>query len=166
MGFLGISLTIVEFLSKYGYYGLFIGSFFSALFIPMGADILFVGMLAAKMNPWLCLLIATSGSWGGGLVIYYIGYTGKKEKIEKRFKLKKGQLEKQKTKIDKYGSLLALLVWIPVVGDISNIALGFYRTKPKLTLVLMFFGRMSRFLLWIILYFLYSTRFVKFIENF
>ena len=79
--------------------------------------------------------------------------------------LKEEQLEKQKKKIDKYGSLLALLVWIPVVGDVSSVALGFYRTKPKLTLFLMYLSRMSRFLLWVILYLIYANRFVHFIDH-
>lgn len=161
-----ITLTVSEFLSAYGYYGLFIGSFLSALFIPMGADILFVGMLAAGINPWVCLLTATTGNWLGGLVIYYIGRSGNKEKIKRWFHIKEERLERQKVKIDKYGSLLALIVWIPVIGDVANVALGFYHTKPPVTLFLMFFGRMIRFLLWIILYFIYANRFVNFINKF
>ncbi len=165
MGLEIITLSIAEFLAKYGYYGLFAGTFLSALFLPMGSDILFVGMLAAKVNPWICLAVATTGNWLGGLVIYFIGYSGNKQKIQHRFKLKDGQLEKQKKKIDKYGSLLALLVWIPVIGDISNIALGFYRIKPKTSLFLMFIGRMFRFLIWVIFYILYSTRLVSFVDS-
>lgn len=42
---------------------------------------------------------------------------------------------------------MALLVWIPVIGDISNVALGFYKTKRTHTFILMFIGRMCRFLL-------------------
>ena len=165
MGLDIITLTIAELLSKYGYYGFFAGSFLSSLFLPIGADILFVGMLAAGINPWGCLFIATTGNWLGGLIIYYIGYSGNKEKMKRWFHLKEEQLEKQKKKIDKYGSLLALLVWIPVVGDVSSVALGFYRTKPKLTLFLMYLSRMSRFLLWVILYLIYANRFVHFIDH-
>ena len=85
--------------------------------------------------------------------------------MKRWFHLKEEQLEEQKKKIDKYGSLLALLVWIPVVGDVSSVALGFYRTKPKLTLFLMYLSRMSRFLLWVILYLIYANRFVHFIDH-
>lgn len=160
-----ILLNLSEVLSNYGYYGLFAGSFLSALFIPLGADIIFIGLLAAGLNPWLCLFIATSGGWLGGLLIYYIGYSGNKGKIRRWFHIKPAKLEKQHVKIEKYGCLLALFVWIPVIGDVSNVALGFYRTNPRLTLPLMFIGRMFRFLLWIILYFIYANRFVTFINT-
>lgn len=165
MGFEAIVLNIADSLATYGYFGLFIGSFLTALFIPMGADILFVGMLAAGVNPWICLLTATTGNWLGGLIIYYIGHSGNKEKIKRWFHIKEEKLERQKSRIDKYGSLLALIVWIPFIGDAANAALGFYHTKPHITLPLMFIGRMTRFLLWIILYFLYENRFVSFINK-
>lgn len=155
MGIELIPLTILETLSRLGFYGLFAGTFLSSLFLPMGSDLLFIGMLIAGMDPWLCLLIATLGNWTGGLVIYGTSYYAPKARIEHWFHLRPGQLEKQKEKIDKYGSLLALIVWIPVIGDISNIALGFYRTRPRLTLLLMFMARMCRFLLWVILYLAY-----------
>lgn len=50
MGLDIITLTIAELLSKYGYYGLFAGSFLSSLFLPIGADILLSGC-------WLQVLI-------------------------------------------------------------------------------------------------------------
>lgn len=165
MGLWIITLKLTEILAKYGLYGLFAGSFLSSLFIPLGADILFVGLLAAGMNPWECLFTATFGSWCGGLLIYYIGYSGNPEKIKHLFRLKPGQLEKQKVKIDKYGILMALLVWLPVIGDVSNVALGFYRIKPKTTLFFMFIGRMTRFLLWVVLYLIFANRFLNFFKS-
>ncbi len=161
-----IILTAAQTWANYGYLGLFAGSFLSALFIPLGADVLFVALLAHGFNPWLCLLIATNGSWLGGLMIYAIGYAGNAQRIRKLFRIKETQLIKQKAKIEKYGSLLALFVWIPIIGDISNVALGFYRTNKTKTFILMFLGRMCRFLLWTILYLIYANRFVKFIDKF
>ena len=149
MGHDFIILATTEFWEHYGYLGLFAGSFLSALFIPLGADLLYVSMLAMGFNPWLCLFVATTGGWIGGLVIYGVGYAGNATRIRKLFHIKEEQLLKQKNKIKKYGGLMALLVWIPVIGDISNVALGFYKTKRTHTFILMFIGRMCRFLLWI-----------------
>ena len=130
MGHDFIILATTEFWEHYGYLGLFAGSFLSALFIPLGADLLYVSMLAMGFNPWLCLFVATTGGWIGGLVIYGVGYAGNATRIRKLFHIKEEQLLKQKNKIEKYGGLMALLVWIPVIGDISNVALGFYKTNP------------------------------------
>lgn len=160
-----ILLAASKFWLHYGYLGLFAGSFLSALFIPLGADLLFVTMLATGFEPWFCLTVATLGSWAGGLVIYSVGRAGNEEKIRKWFHIKKEQLVRQKSKIDKYGSLMALSVWIPVIGDIFNVALGFYRTHRARTFIFMFIGRMCRFLLWIILYLIYSARFVEFFDK-
>lgn len=76
MGHDFIILATTEFWEHYGYLGLFAGSFLSALFIPLGADLLYVSMLAMGFNPWLCLFVATTGGWIGGLVIYGVGYAG------------------------------------------------------------------------------------------
>lgn len=160
-----IILTAAQSWAHYGYLGLFAGSFLSSLFIPLGADILYVALLANGFNPWVCLFLATTGGWLGGLVIYSIGHAGNTQRIKKLFRIKESQLIKQKARVEKYGSLLALLVWVPVIGDLANVALGFYRTNPTKTFIFMFIGRMTRFLLWTVLYLIYATRFVKFIDK-
>lgn len=165
MGYAFLILAAANTWAHYGYLGLFAGSFLSSLFIPLGADILFVALLANGYNPWWCLLLATTGGWLGGLVIYAIGYAGNAKRIKKLFRIKEEQLLKQKSRVEKYGSLLALFVWIPVVGDISNVALGFYRTNRLKSFTLMFIGRMCRFLLWTILYLIYANRFIKFFDK-
>jgi len=60
MGHDFIILATTEFWEHYGYLGLFAGSFLSALFIPLGADLLYVSMLAMGFNPWLCLFDAAT----------------------------------------------------------------------------------------------------------
>ena len=100
MGHDFIILATTEFWEHYGYLGLFAGSFLSALFIPLGADLLYVSMLAMGFNPWLCLFVATTGGWIGGLVIYGVGYAGNATRIRKLFHIKEEQLLKQKNKIE------------------------------------------------------------------
>ena len=151
--------------TSYGYLGLFAGCFFSALFIPLGADVLYVLLLSKGFNPWTCLTIASIAGWLGGLVIYEIGHAGNTNRIKKFFHIKEEQLVKQKKWIVKYGSFLALFVWVPVLGDISNVALGFYHTNRTRTFIYMFIGRMFRFLFWTILYLIYANRLIKFIDK-
>lgn len=160
-----IILAIAQSWTHYGYLGLLAGSFLSALFIPLGADVLYVALLAHDFNPWICLFIATTGGWLGGLIIYMVGYAGNARRIKNLFHIKEEQLLKQQKRVEKYGSLLALFVWIPVLGDISNVALGFYRTNKTRTFIFMFIGRMARFLLWTILYLIYANRLTKFIDK-
>ena len=147
-----------------GYWGLFIGSFLASTIIPMSADVLLIGILALGGNIWVCLAIATIGNWLGGLTSYWIGWIGKWEWIERWLKVKEEQLAKQKAKIDKYGVWLAFFTWLPIVGDLFAIALGFYKINPKLSALYMLAGRFLRFLAWTLLYIRYAERFIEFIS--
>ena len=130
-----------------GYLGLFIGSFLAATVVPFSADVLLVGMLVAGGSPWIVIAIATAGNFIGGLTSYGIGRIGKWEWIEK-LGVKPETLERQKTKVDKYGAWLALLSWVPFIGDVIAVALGFYRTKFVPSALFMLIGKFGRFVAW------------------
>ena len=135
-------------LGAWGYWGLFLGSFLAATVVPFSADVLYVAMLNMTSNPWACLAVASAGNWLGSLTCFAIGWIGRWEWIEKAFKVDRAKLEKQKTYVDKYGVWLALVSWVPIVGDVFAIALGFYKTNPWLTALLLLVGKALRFLVW------------------
>ncbi len=139
-------------LESLGLLGLFIGTFLAATILPFSSDALYIAVLAATKDPIGCLAVGTVGNWLGSVVTYWIGWIGRWEWIEKWFKVKRETLEKQKVKIDKYGVWLALLAWIPIIGDVIAIALGFYRTRPWATMFLLLVGKFARFLLWNLIY--------------
>ena len=58
----------------------------------------------------------------------------------------------QKKYVAKYGIWLALLSWVPFVGDIVVIALGFYKSRPLWTILMLLVGKAGRFLVWNLLY--------------
>jgi membrane protein YqaA with SNARE-associated domain len=136
-----------DWLLDLGYWGLFIGSFLAATIVPFSADILLIGMLIAGGSPWAVISIATAGNFIGGLTSYGVGRIGKWEWIE-RFGVKAETLEKQKAKIDKYGSWAALMSWVPIIGDVIAVALGFYRTRFLPSALFMFIGKAGRFVAW------------------
>lgn len=139
-------------LESLGLLGLFIGTFLAATILPFSSDALYIAVLAATKDTAGCLLVGTLGNWLGSVVTYWMGWIGRWEWIEKWFKVKRETLEKQKVKIDKYGVWLALLAWIPIIGDVIAIALGFYRTRPWATMFLLLVGKFARFLLWNLVY--------------
>lgn len=139
-------------LESLGLLGLFIGTFLAATILPFSSDALYIAVLAATKDPIGCLAVGTVGNWLGSVVTYWIGWIGRWEWIEKWFKVRRETLEKQKVKIDKYGVWLALLAWIPIIGDVIAIALGFYRTRPWATMFLLLVGKFARFLLWNLIY--------------
>lgn len=155
----------MNFLINLGYLGLFIGAFISSTIIPFSSDALLVGMLSLGYNVWICLIVATIGNWCGGLTSYAIGYAGNLERIEKKFKLNLAKLEKIKDKINKYGTLIAFFAWLPIIGDLLSVGLGFYKTNKYKVAAWMFIGRFVRFLFWSLLYFYFADDFINFISN-
>lgn len=144
----------MDWLLEFGYLGLFIGSFLAATVVPFSADVLLVGMLVAGGSPWIVITVATAGNFIGGLTSYGIGRIGKWEWIE-RLGVKPETLAKPKAKVDKYGSWLALLSWVPFVGDVFAVALGFYRTKLLPSALFMLVGKFGRFVTWYLIYTLF-----------
>ena len=142
----------MESLQQLGLLGLFIGTFLAATFIPFSSDALFVGILAATKDPLGCLVVGTLGNWLGGITSYLLGRLAKWEWVEKAFRIKPETLEKQKARIDKYGIWMALLSWIPGIGDVITIALGFYKTPWVGTFILLLMGKAARFAVWMYLF--------------
>ena len=143
---------MLDFLAEYGLLGLFIGSFLAATVVPFSADVLLVGMLVANVNSAVALLVvATLGNWIGGITSYGIGRAGKWEWIE-RLHVSRESLEKQKTRIERFGAPIALLTWVPFIGDVFAVALGFYRVKFLPAIFWMLVGKGARFVCWYLIF--------------
>lgn len=138
-------------LEQLGLLGLFIGTFLAATIVPFSSDALYLAILIATGNPVACLLVGTLGNWFGGVTTYFLGRLAKWEWLEKTFKVSRETLEKQKTRIDRYGVWLALLSWIPIAGDVIALALGFYKSPALWTILLLGAGKFGRFLIWTLL---------------
>lgn len=145
---------MIEILQSWGLIGLFLGTFMAATVVPFSSDILLMGYLYAGGDYFLSFLVATAGNWLGGLTSYWIGYSGKWEWIEKWFNVKEETLMKQKGLIDRFGALLAFLSWLPFIGDVFAIGLGFYKVSPVKSALYMLIGKAVRFAFWILIFLL------------
>lgn len=135
-------------LEKLGLLGLFIGTFLAATVMPFSSDAMYIAVLLATKKPVECLVIGTLGNWLGGVTTYFLGRLAKWEWLEKTFKVKRETLDKQKKLIDKYGVWIALISWVPVIGDVVCLALGFYKSPAVWTMFLLLVGKFGRFAIW------------------
>lgn len=142
----------MEWLEGMGLLGLFLGTFLAATVVPLSSDALYIAVLAVTGDPISCLIVGTLGNWLGSVATYWMGWIAKWEWIQKWFKVKPETLARQKERVDRYGVWLALLAWVPFIGDVIAIALGFYRTRPGWTIFLLLVGKFARFLVWNLLY--------------
>ena len=131
---------------EFGYYGLFAASFLSATVLPGSSEAVLAAMIAGGANPWLAIGIATLGNWLGGISSYGIGYLGKWQWMEKYLGVEKQKVEKWKPKIDRYGSFFGVLSFLPIIGDVIAVALGYFRARFWLTSFWMLVGKAGRYL--------------------
>lgn len=141
----------MEWLEGLGLLGLFIGTFLAATIFPFSSDALYVGVLLTGISPVSVLTVGALGNWLGGVTTYFLGRLAKWEWVEKTFKVKSETLEKQHRYIKKYGVWVALMTWVPFVGDVIAIALGFYKCPAVQSLFLMLVGKFARFAVWTVL---------------
>ena len=131
---------------KLGYFGLFLASFLASTIIPLSSEIVLTGLIAADFDVWSCIIVATAGNFLGGATTYGLGYLGKWEWIEKYFKKNKNDIAKFQSKVQKFGIMAAAFAWLPFIGDLISLSLGFLRFKPIPVFMMMFLGRFARFI--------------------
>ena len=142
----------MEWLADYGYWGVFIGSFLAATLVPFSADLLLLGMLYAGGNIFTTITIASLGNWLGGLTSYWVGRAGNWNTIERWFHISQEKLEKQRSRINKWRSWIALMTWLPIVGDVFAVGLGFYKINFWSSALLMLIGKTLRFVVYGIIF--------------
>ncbi len=150
----------MDWLLDLGYFGLLLGTFLAGTILTFSSDVMLIGVLVAGGDPWICLALATIGNGSGALTSYLLGRFAKWEWLEKWFRIRPETLGKQKSAVDKYGVWGAFFSWIPVIGQVFMVALGFYKVKPKTSVLLTYAGCFCRFLVWVLLYVNYGQTFI------
>jgi len=136
---------MLENFAEYGYIGLFLASFLAATILPLGSEVVFAALIAAGMNAWGCVAVASVGNWLGGMTNYYLGMLGKTEWIEKYLKIKKEKIDKLQKWLAGKGAAMAFFSFLPAVGDIIAVALGYMRANVYVVNVSMFLGKFARY---------------------
>lgn len=104
------------------------------------------GAMLLDYDLWVIVLVAALGNTAGGMISFLMGWFCKWEWLEKWFKVKREKLMRVHDRVGKYGLWAALLTWMPVVGDLIAIAMGLLRLNPWWTMLLMFMGKLGRYI--------------------
>ncbi len=138
--------SMIEFLLNWGYIGLFIASFLAATVLPFSSEVVFAWLIAAGLDIWTCIFIATFGNTLGGLTAYWVGSLGKTEWIEKYFGIKKEKIDKTQQWLQGKGSIMGFFAFVPAVGDAIIVALGFMRANLWKVAISMTMGKFLRYI--------------------
>ena len=131
-----------------GLLGLFISSFIAATIIPFSSELVLSFLLANQYPLEMCLFIATLGNWLGGISSYGLGRLGEWTFIKYFTGLDKTKIKKVREKVNKWKSPLAFFCWLPLVGDIFAVGLGFYKINFIKVSLWMLVGKMIRYVIW------------------
>lgn len=138
--------TLTQLLIDWGYPGLFVSAMLAGSIVPFSSEIVLLGLVKLGLDPTLCIISATLGNTAGGMTCYYIGRLGRIDWIEKYFKVKREKLEKMKRFLQGKGALMAFFAFLPAIGEVISIALGYMRSNVWLTLTSMFAGKLIRYI--------------------
>lgn len=139
--------TLTQLLIDWGYPGLFVSAMLAGSIVPFSSEIVLLGLVKLGLDPTLCIISATLGNTAGGMTCYYIGRLGRIDWIEKYFKVKREKLEKMKRFLQGKGALMAFFAFLPAIGEVISIALGYMRSNVWLTLTSMFAGKLIRYII-------------------
>ena len=117
----------------------------SATVIPFGSEAYFL-LLINESNFYGLILIASIGNTLGAILTYWFGWLTKWNFIEKYLRVKKSKVKSLDLVLQKYGSLMGFLCWLPIVGDVIAIALGVFKVSPIYTFMTMFLGKLFRYI--------------------
>ena len=144
--------SLTEVLISYGNWGMFAAALLGGSVIPFASEVVLLGLLAAGADATELLLCATAGNTLGGLVNYGIGSLGKEEWISRYAHVSPEKLERGLRKVRKYGSWAGLLAWVPFLGSVVTVSLGYLRCRLLYSAFNIAVGKFARYALLISAY--------------
>lgn len=134
---------------------MFITAFSSATLIPMGSEAVLIYNIEEGNSASLLFFVAVIGNTLGAFVNYYLGFKGEEFLIRKRY-LKEKFIQKYKIKFDKYGALMLLLAWVPIIGDGFTFIAGILKYNLFKFFIFVFLSKFFRYIVVIYFYYLYQ----------
>jgi len=138
----------MEFLIGYGYIGVFIASFLAATVLPFSSEVVLAGVLLAGSSYWPTMTAAILGNFLGGMTCYWLGMAGKIEWIKKYLKMNIDRLLKIQNRLQGKGAWVGFFAFLPGIGDLIIVGLGFLRANGWITALSMLLGKALRYWIW------------------
>lgn len=137
--------AITPYLIDYGLWGMFISAFLAGSILPLASEAVLAALVAAGVAPIELLIVATLGNTLGSVTNYGIGRLGKEEWISRVLRISPEGLARGQRYIHRFGFWGGLLSWLPVVGELLTVALGYLRVNFPLTVLTIFVGKLIRY---------------------
>ena len=127
----------------------FLTLFFTALvaakLLPAYSEILVAGMVTQGYSLWWVWVWATAGNTAGSVINGIIGRQVDRFKHKRWFPVSETQLEKARTRFNRYGQWSLLLGWLPIGGDPLTLVGGIMRVPWLNFVILVGIGKGARY---------------------
>lgn len=143
---------VVSLLIAHGGVGMFVAAFLAGSFFPFSSEVVMLGLLAAGADGGDLLVWGTAGNTLGSLFNYGVGSLGREEWITKWTKVPPEKLERGKRWVRRYGAWAGLLAWLPIIGSVITVAMGYLRVKLIYSMITVATGKYIRYYLLISAY--------------
>lgn len=121
---------------------LFSSSFLASTLLPGGSEAVFLYTLSENLHPaWLVVTVATVGNTLGSLTNWLIGWL-----VARKRPLVNESDRKALARVERYGSPVLLLAWLPVVGDPLCLAAGWAGVPLLRATLFISVGKLGRYL--------------------
>jgi membrane protein YqaA with SNARE-associated domain len=121
-----------------GLWGLLLASFLSATLLPGGSEALLWGFLQLHPGEQVAALaLATAGNTAGGMTSWWCG------RVLPRWQ--RVEHLSHKEKLQRWGSPLLLLAWVPLIGDALCVVAGWLRLHWLPCCTFMATGKAARY---------------------
>lgn len=140
----------MEALTEYGLVGMFIASFLAGTIIPVPSEGVLSALIVAGVDKWQLVITAIAGNTIGEMTCYWLGYLGKTEWLEKYYKIDHTKVKKAKIWVDKYGVWLGLISWVPILGNIIVVTLGYMKVTQWKVWLTVLTGKAIRYIGWML----------------
>jgi membrane protein YqaA with SNARE-associated domain len=140
--------VIIEFLINWGYVGIFLSALLAGSVIPFSSEAILVALVhpSTGLNPIICLSMASTGNLLGGMTCYWIGRLGRTDWLEKYFHMKPEKIICMQIYLHNRSAFISFFAFLPVVGDMIAVSLGFLRSNLLIVSIGMFTGKLLRYI--------------------
>ena len=138
----------MEFLIKWGYWGMLIAAFLAGSILPGNSEVVMSGLLAVGLNKWHLLTVAMIGNILGGASCYWIGYMGKMDWLWKYSLMKPERVEKMHRYLEGKGAWFSVFVFVPFFGDLMIVVFGLLRSNFWIVMIGTTIGKFIKYFLW------------------
>lgn len=135
----------VQLLIDWGPLGAFIASFLAGSIVPFSSEVVMLALLATGASSVGLLIWGTLGNVLGGMFNYGIASLGKEEWVTRWIKVDPQKLERGLHYVRRYGAWVGLFTWVPVLGEVACVAMGFMHVNVWKSLLTITIGKYLRY---------------------